>query len=56
MRNHFLARWNLWPHLAYYRSWMNEEGKPFLDGTNNSDERAIGCWVKESYHDMLPRL
>ena len=52
MRNLFLDRWNLWPRLTYYRTWKDPEGKPFLDGTNNADERAIGWWVKERYRTM----
>jgi transposase-like protein len=52
MRNLFLDRWNLWPRLTYYRTWKDKEGKPFLDGTNNADERAIGWWVKERYRTM----
>jgi transposase-like protein len=52
MRNLFLDRWNLWPRLTYYRTWKDAEGKPFLDGTNNADERAIGWWVKERYRTM----
>ncbi len=52
MRNLFLDRWNLWPRLTYYRTWKDSEGKPFLDGTNNADERAIGWWVKERYRTM----
>lgn len=52
MRNLFLDRWNLWPRLTYYRTWTDPEGKPFLDGTNNADERAIGWWVKERYRTM----
>ena len=52
MRNLFLDRWNLWPRLTYYRTWNDSEGKPFLDGTNNADERAIGWWVKERYRTM----
>lgn len=52
MRNLFLDRWNLWPHLTFYRTWKDREGKPILDGTNNADERAIGWWVKERYRSM----
>lgn len=52
MRNLFLDRWNLWPRLTYYRTWTDPDGKPFLDGTNNADERAIGWWVKERYRTM----
>lgn len=52
MRNLFLDRWNLWPRLTYYRTWKDKEGNPFLDGTNNADERVIGWWVKERYRTM----
>jgi hypothetical protein len=52
MRNLFLDRWNLWPRLTYYRTWKDKAGKPYLDGTNNADERAIGWWVKERYRTM----
>ena len=52
MRNLFLDRWNLWPRLTYYQTWKDKEGKPYLDGTNNADERAIGWWVKERYRTM----
>jgi transposase-like protein len=52
MRNLFLDRWNLWPRLTYYRTWKDKDGRPFLDGTNNADERAIGWWVKERYRTM----
>jgi hypothetical protein len=47
IRNLFLDRWNLWPHLTFYRIWKDQQGKQILDGTNNADERAIGWWVKE---------
>ena len=52
MRNLFLDRWNLWPRLTFYRTWTDPQGHPFLDGTNNADERAIGWWVKERYRSM----
>jgi transposase-like protein len=52
MRNLFLDRWNLWPRLTFYRTWKDRDGKPILDGTNNSTERAIGWWVKERYRTM----
>lgn len=52
MRNLFLDRWNLWPRLTFYRTWIDTDGKPWLDGTNNADERAIGWWVKERYRSM----
>jgi transposase-like protein len=52
MRNLFLDRWNLWPRLTYYQTWKDKESKPYLDGTNNADERAIGWWVKERYRTM----
>ena len=52
MRNLFLDRWNLWPRLTFYRTWKDRDGKPILDGTNNSTERAIGWCVKERYRTM----
>jgi transposase-like protein len=52
IRNLFLDRWNLWPRLTFYRTWMDMDGNPILDGTNNADERAIGWWVKERYRTM----
>jgi len=52
MRNLFLDRWNLWPHLTFYRTWKDSNGHPILDGTNNATERAIGWWVKERYRTM----
>ena len=52
MRNLFLDRWNLWPRLTFYRTWLDKNGQPILDGTNNADERAIGWWVKERYRSM----
>lgn len=52
IRNLFLDRWNLWPRLTFYRTWLDGDGKPILDGTNNADERAIGWWVKERYRTM----
>ena len=52
MRNLFLDRWNLWPRLTFYRVWKDKDGKPILDGTNNTNERAIGRWVKERYRSM----
>lgn len=52
MRNLFLDRWNLWPRLTFYRTWIDRDGQPILDGTNNADERAIGWWVKERYRSM----
>ena len=47
----FLDRWNLWPRLTKYRTWQGPDGE-WLDGTNNSSERAIGWWVKERYRTM----
>ena len=52
MRNLFLDRWNLWPRLTFYRTWIDQDGKPILDGTNNATERAIGWWIKERYRTM----
>ena len=52
MRNLFLDRWNLWPRLTFYRTWMEEDGNEILDGTNNHCERAIGWWIKERYRSM----
>jgi transposase-like protein len=52
MRNLFLDRWNLWPRLTFYRTWLDRQGQPILDGTNNADERAIGWWIKERYRSM----
>ena len=52
MRNLFMDRWNLWPHLTFYRSWKDEHGNVILDGTNNHCERAIGWWIKERYRSM----
>jgi len=52
MRNLFLDRWNLWPRLTFYRTWIDKDGNRILDGTNNADERAIGWWVKERYRTM----
>jgi transposase-like protein len=52
LRNLFLDRWNLWPRLTFYRTWKDATGTPFLDGTNNACERAIGWWVKERYRTM----
>jgi len=46
LRNLFLDRWNLWPRLTFYRTWKNAQGQPFLDGTNNADERAI--WAAQA--------
>lgn len=46
-----LDRWNLWPRLTFYRTWVDENGGK-LDGTNNATERAIGWWVKERYRMM----
>jgi len=46
-----LDRWNLWPRLTRYRSWVGPAGET-LDGTNNACERAIGWWVKERYRAM----
>lgn len=52
MRNLFLDRWTLWPHLTFYRTWKDEQGHLQLDGTNNDCERSIGWWVKERYRSM----
>jgi transposase-like protein len=52
LRNLFLDRWNLWPRLTFYRTWQDENGNPYLDGTNNDCERSIGWWVKERYRSM----
>ena len=52
MRNLFLDRWTLWPHLTFYRTWRDENGNFNLDGTNNACERSIGWWVKERYRTM----
>lgn len=52
MRNLFLDRWNLWPRLTFYRTWMEEDGNEILDGTNNHCQRAIGWWIKERYRSM----
>jgi transposase-like protein len=52
LRNLFLDRWNLWPRLTFYRTWKDTAGNPFLDGTNNATERAIGWWIKERYRTM----
>ncbi len=52
IRNLFLDRWNLWPRLTFYHTWKDQDGKPILDGTNNSTERTIGWWVKERYRTM----
>ena len=52
LRNLFLDRWNLWPRLTFYRTWKDAAGDPFLDGTNNACERAIGWWIKERYRTM----
>ena len=41
MRNLFLDRWNLWPRLAFYCTWEDENGNVILDGTNNGCERSI---------------
>jgi transposase-like protein len=46
-----LDRWNLWPRLTRYRTWVGPDGER-LDGTNNACERAIGWWVKERYRAM----
>ena len=47
----FLDRWNLWPRLTRYRTWLGPHGQT-VDGTNNGSERAIGWWVKERYRTM----
>jgi transposase-like protein len=52
MRNLLMDRWNLWPRLTFYRTWKDEYGNEFLDGTNNHCERAIGWWIKERYRSM----
>ena len=52
LRNLFLDRWNLWPHLTFYRTWQDENSFPYLDGSNNACERAIGWWIKERYRPM----
>lgn len=52
MRNLFLDRWNLWPRLTFYRTWIDEQGKQILDDTNNANQRAIGWWLKERYRSM----
>ncbi len=52
MRNLFLDRWNLWPHLTFYRTWQDAQGHPIPDGTNHADEWAIGWRVKERYRTM----
>lgn len=52
IRNLLMDRWNLWPRLTFYRSWMDEDGYEILDGTNNHCERAIGWWIKERYRSM----
>jgi hypothetical protein len=50
-----LDRWNLWPRLTRYRTWVGPDGER-LDGTNNACERARGAlwagWVKERYRSM----
>jgi hypothetical protein len=46
-----LDRWNLWPRLTRYRTWVGPAGET-LDGTNNACERAIGWWVKERSRSM----
>jgi hypothetical protein len=46
-----LDRWNLWPRLTRYRTWVGPDGERW-DGTNNACERAIGWWVKERYRSM----
>jgi hypothetical protein len=35
LHNLFLARWNLWPRLTFYRSWQDPAGRT-LDRTNNA--------------------
>jgi len=52
LRNLLMDRWNLWPRLTFYRTWMDENGNPILDGTNNHCERSIGWWIKERYRSM----
>jgi transposase-like protein len=53
IRNLFMDRWNLWPRLTFYRSWLDpDDQSPLLDGTNNATERAIGWWIKERYRSM----
>jgi len=52
MRNLFMARWNLWPRLTFYRNWKDVCGNEILYGTNNHCERAIGWWIKERYRSM----
>ena len=47
MRNQFLDRRSLWPHLTFYRSWRDEYGNLNLEDTNNHYEHSIGWWVKE---------
>ena len=51
MRLFTLDRWNLWPRLTLYRTWLGPDGER-LDGTNNATERAIGWRVKERYRTM----
>ncbi len=46
-----LDRWNLWPRLTRYRTWIGPDGER-LDGTNNACERAIGWWIKERSRSM----
>jgi len=52
MRNLFLDCRNVWPRLTLYRRWKDENGKPWIDGSNNACERAIGWWIKERYRTM----
>lgn len=52
LRSLLMDRWNLWPRLTFYRTWMDENGNPILDGTNNHCERSIGWWIKERYRPM----
>jgi hypothetical protein len=52
IRNLFLDRWNLWPHLTFYRTCEDEYGHPKLDGTNNHCEHAMCWWIKERFRSM----
>lgn len=52
LRNLFMDRWNLWPRLTFYRTWMDAYGHRMIDGTNNHCERSIGWWIKERYRSM----
>ena len=51
LRMFTLDRWELWPRLTRYRTWVGAAGER-VDGTNNGCERAIGRRVKERYRTM----